>query len=250
MKHAIHGSTLPTPLASSLFPEQAGTDPAVVYVVDDNEAVRDSLAMLLETAGFAVACFDSAETFLQAFAGFAPCQAGCLILDVKLRDMDGPKLHAELNRRGCTLSVIYLTAYGTIPMTVQAMRAGAVDFLTKPVNPHDFLEKIAKVLRAQLSTEHQRKSTHQTELPATLENGQCETLTPREREVLDMVMAGHANKIIAKNLGISYRTVELHRSHILQKTGKNNMIELVHCLVNGAPSPQNGGAQAFVSTAV
>lgn len=244
------------------------SDTQVVFVVDDNEAVRSSLSLLLETAGFTAICHASAESFL---AAFDPLQRGCLILDVKLRDMNGPKLHAELNRRGCTLPVIYLTAYGTIPMTVQAMRCGAVDFLTKPVNPHELLDKITAALHSQanhapangeepatLPAPLQSQPPHPpadiadtagtTNVPAdsrqaTLMPPSCDQLTAREREVLHMVMAGYANKTIAKLLGISYRTVELHRSHILQKTGKNNMIELVHSVFNGSLHPGSDAQQ-------
>lgn len=223
MQHAAasaHGTDI------NASPSDNGDGP-VVFVVDDDEAVRNSLEMLLSTAGLKVACHDSAESFL---AAYQPGQTGCMILDVKLRDMSGLQLHGELNRLGCTLPVVYLTGYGTIPMSVQAMRNGAVDFLTKPVNPHDFLEKIAALLHAQ---EHppERSST-----PLSVPTADaCEQLTERERTVLNMVLEGQPNKIIARRLGISHRTVELHRSNILRKTGKHNMIALVHSMVNNHP---------------
>jgi FixJ family two-component response regulator len=206
---------------------RVNSDGPVVFVVDDDEAVRDSLEMLLATSGLRVESHDSAESFL---AAYRPGQTGCMILDVKLRDMSGPQLHGELNRLGCNLPVVYLTGYGTIPMSVQAMRNGAADFLTKPVNPHDLLEKIAALVQAQEPLPEWSSTPPDVPTPDA-----CEQLTERERTVLNMVLQGQPNKIIARRLGISYRTVELHRSHILRKTGKHNMIALVHSMVNNHP---------------
>lgn len=189
---------------------------ATVFIVDDDAAVRDSLCLLCETAGLKAECHDSAESFLAAYRTGQP---GCLVLDVRMGRMSGPELHAELNRRGSQLPIIYLTAYGDIPMTVRAMKAGAVDFLTKPVDGTALLERLQTALR------QSREQVDQQQALAGQQQRLAQ-LTPREREVMLLALAGHANKAIAKRLGISHRTVEIHRSNVLRKTGAASMLEL------------------------
>lgn len=190
--------------------------PATVFIVDDDAAVRDSLSMLCETAGLEVECHDSAESFL---AAYRPAQPGCLVLDVRMGRMSGPELHAELNRRGSQLPIIYLTAHGDIPMTVRAMKSGAVDFLTKPLDGAALLDRL------QAALQRSREQLDQQGILARQQQRLAQ-LTPREREVMLLALAGHSNKAIARHLGISHRTVEIHRSHVLQKTGTSNMLEL------------------------
>jgi FixJ family two-component response regulator len=139
--------------------------------------------------------------------------------------MSGPELHAELNRRGCQLPVIYLTAFGDIPMTVRAMKAGAVDFLTKPVDGATLIERVQAALQ---------RSCELLDRQGALANQRqrLAQLTPREREVMLLAVAGHSNKIIAKRLGISHRTVEIHRAHVLQKSGTANTLELAQLAVD------------------
>ena len=200
-----------------------------VFVVDDDPAVRDSLWLLLETAGLAVDCHDCAESFLATYTGKRP---SCLVLDVRMREMSGPELQAELIRRGFQLPVIFLTAHGDIPMTVRAMKAGAKDFVTKPINGTELLERVQAVLYSEQEILNQREKL----------NHACrglEELTQREHEVMTLALAGRSNKNIAKQLGISYRTVEIHRSHILQKTGTANMLELAQLASGGAISSGN-----------
>jgi FixJ family two-component response regulator len=187
-----------------------------IFIVDDDKAVRDSLSLLIDSAGLEVCTFASAEEFLDAYR---PAATGCLILDVRLGGMSGPELHAELVRRGCDLPIIYLTAHGDIPMTVRAMKGGAEDFLTKPVAGEDLLDRVGKVVARDAEGRRQRD-----ELAA---RRQCiAQLSPREREILLLALAGQNNKAIARQLNISHRTVETHRSHILAKTGKTSMLEL------------------------
>ncbi|MDX9994939.1 MAG: response regulator [Rhodocyclaceae bacterium] len=206
--------------------------PPLVHIVDDDAAVRDGIGLLCETAGLHTACHESAEAFLEAFADGTDERPGCLVLDVRMGRMSGPELQEELNRRGIVLPVIFLTAHGDIPMTVRAMKAGAADFLTKPVNGADLLERVQAALALDRAAQLQRERFAQ--------------LTQRERETLLLALAGHANKEIARQLGISYRTVELHRSHILQKTGAANMLELARlaagCGLPVATSMQAGPA--------
>lgn len=187
-----------------------------VYIIDDDAAVRDGLGLLCETAGLQAVCYESAESFLEALR---PNDIGCLVLDVRLGSMSGPELHAELNRRDNHMPIIYLTAYGDIPMTVKAIKAGAVDFLSKPVDGALLLERIKAVMsNYSVYLEHQLAQTERCQCL-------CE-LTTREREILRLVLEGLPSKAIARALAISYRTVEIHRSRILHKTGTTNLIEL------------------------
>ncbi|HWY72172.1 MAG TPA: response regulator [Burkholderiaceae bacterium] len=191
-------------------------DAPTVYVVDDDAAVRDGLAMLLDTAGLSVQTYDGAAAFL---AAYAPGRAGCLVLDVQMPEMNGPELQAELNRRGIDLPVVFLTAHGDIPTTVRAMKGGAIDFLTKPVVGTQLLERVHAAL------EQSARLREQASITESLRE-RLEGLTRREREIMMLVAAGHANKDIARHLGISHRTVEVHRARVMQKTGVTNLVEL------------------------
>ena len=187
-----------------------------VFVVDDDAAVRDGLALLLDTAGLAVETYDGAATFL---AASSPGLAGCLILDVRMPEMGGPELQAELIRRGVDLPIIFLTAHGDIPTTVQAMKAGAMDFLTKPVVGAELLERVRAAFEK--SARLREQASARDSLRERLEG-----LTGREREIMKLVADGLPNKEIARSLGISHRTVEVHRARVMQKTGVTNLVEL------------------------
>jgi RNA polymerase sigma factor (sigma-70 family) len=196
--------------------------PPAVFIVDDDPAVRDGLALLLEASGLDAHPFESAETFL---AQCDPDRWGCVILDVRMAGMSGPQLHDEMLRRGWHLPVIYLTGHGDIPMSVRAIKSGAVDFLTKPVSGDQLLEQVNQALQSQRAQHEEHE-----ELEA---RKQCfARLTPREMEVLLLALAGHNNKEIGRRLDISFRTVEIHRSRVLQKTGATNMLELAHISMN------------------
>lgn len=190
--------------------------PLKVFVVDDDAAVRDSIALLCESDGLAAETFDSAEAFLAA------CRSewrGCLILDVRMPGMNGPELQAELDRRDISLPVIFLTAHGDIPTTVRAIKAGAVDFLTKPVDGAILLQHIREAF------EQSARMQEQAAASRTL----CErldALTEREREVMALAAAGQSNKEIARRLGISHRTVEIHRARVMHKVSAANLLEL------------------------
>lgn len=197
-----------------------------VFVVDDDAAVRDSVCLLLETAGLAVEAHDSAESFL---AALDPQRYGCLVLDMRMPGMGGLELQAELARRGALLPIIFLTAHGDIPMTVRAMKAGAADFLTKPVDGAELIERIeAALLRA--------RSDRESVAARQEARARLAALTEREQEILALAVAGCTNKDIARRLGISFRTVEVHRSHILLKTGAATLIELAQLVAAGGLS--------------
>jgi FixJ family two-component response regulator len=189
---------------------------AKVFVVDDDESVRDSITMLLEAAGHAVAAFPCASDFLEACASDA---LGCIILDVNMPDMDGPTLQDELIRRNLKLPIIFLSGCGTIPLTVRTLKAGAMDFLTKPVRGSELLVRVKDALERSISIQKQTEA-HQS-ISARLA-----LLTGREREVMMLAVEGYTSKEIAQRLNISYRTVEIHRTHVMQKTGASNMLEL------------------------
>ncbi len=195
----------------------------IVFIVDDDAAVRDGLALLCETAGLEVECHGSAESFL---ATYRPDRAGCLVLDVRMGGMSGPDLQAALNERGSHLSIIFVTAHGDIPMTVRAMKAGAVDFLTKPVQPAELLQRVQAALDRDIAALAKQAAVADR-------RQRLLRLTPREREILALAAAGRANKVIAQRLGISHRTVEIHRSRILHKTGAANLLELAELAADG-----------------
>jgi len=188
----------------------------VVFVVDDDPAVRDGLSLLFEATGLNVQSHASAESFLSAFR---PEVWGCLVLDVRMMGMSGPELHEEMLRRDWHLPVIYLTGHGDIPMSVRAIKTGAVDFLTKPVSGAELLERVNSILQSE-------REAHDRRMDLDAGKQRFANLTPRELEVLDLALAGHNNKVIGRQLHISFRTVEVHRSRILQKTGAINMLDL------------------------
>jgi FixJ family two-component response regulator len=189
-----------------------------VYIVDDDDAVRDGLGLVLEMAGFAYQAFESAEQFL---AAYCPGQPGCLLLDINMPGLNGLELQEELNRRAIHLPIIFLTAFGDIPMTVRAMKGGAVDFLTKPVPSKQLIEHIQSMLQQAIHLYEKHQA--QRALCSRLNN-----LTSREMELLPLIASGLSNKEIARDLGISYRTVEVHRARILEKTGVATLLELGH----------------------
>jgi len=188
-----------------------------VYVIDDDEAVRDSIAMLLESADLPHCCFDNADEFLsQHDAG----QRGCLVLDIRMPGINGLQLQQRLAEIGSTLPVIFITGHGDVPMAVEAMRQGALDFLRKPVNEADFIDRIQQALDIESGNWHQR-------LDRAAEVERIASLTEREREVFALVAEGHANKAVAGRLGISERTVEVHRAQVMKKLGVKTLAQLV-----------------------
>ena len=202
-----------------------------VFIVDDDYAVRNSLELVIETAGLACQTFESAEHFLQSYC---PGKSGCLLLDVNMPGMNGDELQTELIRRNIHLPIIFLTAYADIPLTVRTIKAGAVDFLTKPVPSKLLLERIQEVLRHE-------DQLHDQVMADQARCNRLNSLTSRELEVLPLVLSGHSNKEIARHLGISYRTIEVHRARILKKTGVTNLMELAllceACKLPAGPKP-------------
>ncbi len=196
----------------------------VVYVVDDDDAVRDGLKWLIESVDLQVAPCPNAQTFLEAYDGSRP---GCLVLDVRLRGMSGLDLQAELARREISIPTIVVTGHGDVPMAVRAMKLGAIDFVEKPFNDQELLERIQKAIEGDL--EARRGDRERAEACALLA-----TLSPREREVLDLLVLGKANKEVADQLGLSTRTVEGHRARLMEKLACGSLAELVRLSLRAA----------------
>lgn len=187
-----------------------------VFVVDDDEAVRDALALHLDLAGLPVRTFASARAFL---AAVGPEQGGCAVLDIRMPETDGLALQQEMARRGISLPVIIVTGHGDVPAAVAAFRAGAVDFLQKPFDEDRLIERVREALER--DAQARRQSSELADL-----RRRVATLSPREREVMDLVALGHSNKVVARRLGIGVRTVETHRAKVLEKTGVHSVSEL------------------------
>jgi two-component system response regulator FixJ len=199
------------------------TSEATVFVVDDNITVCQSLRVLLESAGLAVETFTASEEFL---AVYDPARAGCLVLDVRLRHgKNGLDLQDELRRRKAMLPIIVLSGHGNVPTSVRALKAGAVDFLQKPAPPKLLLERI----RAAIETDRQARAAT-TERAAVI--NQLARLTPREREVMELLIAGKTSKEIAAALNVSARTVEGHRRMVLSKMNVSSATHLVRTVLS------------------
>ena len=189
----------------------------LVYVIDDDEAVRDSMGMLLESADLAYRCFASADDFI---AEHDSSQRGCLVLDIRMPGMNGIELQQKLESIDSSLPIVFITGHGDVAMAVEAMRQGALDFLRKPVDEEAFLERIAYALDQESGDWHQKLDREQA-------RQRIASLTEREREVFHLVAEGVANKAVAVNLGISERTVEVHRSQVMKKLEARTLAQLV-----------------------
>ncbi len=188
-----------------------------VYIIDDDEAVRDSLALLVRSVGLESRTFASATEFLSAFD---PGMGGCLVVDIRMPGMSGLDLQQALNDRGCRIPLLFITGHGDVAMAVRAMRAGALDFIEKPFRDQDLLDRINQALA--LSAQQRSALAEAAGIRARVA-----ALTPREREIMDRIVAGQANKVIAVELGLSERTVEIHRAKVMSKTQSRSLAELV-----------------------
>ena len=193
-----------------------------VFIVDDDDAVRGALRLLLKSVGLAASTLPSAQEFL---ATYDPQQPGCLILDVRMPGMSGLELQQQLNMRGAIIPVIFITGHGDIPMAVEAMQQGAFDFLQKPFRDQDLIDRIQRALA--------KDQTGRAELLGRSRiQERLESLTAREREVLDLVTSGKPNKIMAADLGVSQRTVEIHRARVMEKMGAASLAQLVRMVLD------------------
>ena len=195
--------------------------PATVFVVDDDEAVRTSLRLLLKSVGLPVETFASAQEFLDQFD---PGRAGCLVLDIRMPGMSGLELQQHLNDRHSIMPIVFITGHGDVPMAVEAMQAGAVDFIQKPFRDQDLIDRINRALEK--DREMRSELRERDEIRRRMSQ-----LTPREREVLELVTQGKANKVIAGDLNVSQRTVEIHRARVMEKMGANSLAHLVRMVI-------------------
>ena len=188
-----------------------------VYVVDDDEAVRDAMSMLLNAAGITARSFSGGQEFLESYS---VGDVGCLVLDMRMPGMSGFEVLDRLQEMQAPIPVIFVTGHGDIPMAVEAMRRGAVNFIRKPFGDEELLACVDEAL----DEDRLRRQHHQSLAKV---RALVESLTPREKEVFERVAAGQANKVIAIELGISERTVEIHRSQVMHKTKSRSLAELV-----------------------
>lgn len=201
----------------------------VVFIVDDDEAVRGSLRLLLKSVGLVPTALGSAREFLEKYD---PAQPGCLVLDVRMPEMSGLELQEQLNLQGAIIPVIFITGHGDVPMAVEAMQAGAFDFLQKPFRDQDLIDRIQRALEKDRNS---RAALNERGLISA----RMESLTPREREVLTLMCSGKPNKIMAADLGVSQRTVEIHRARVMEKMGATSLAQLVRMVID---LEQPGGA--------
>lgn len=190
----------------------------IVYIIDDDQAMVESLSWIIESVGLRVRTYTRAQDYL---AEYDPQQHGCLLLDVRMPGMSGPELQTRLNDEGMpTLPVIFISGHGDVPLAVRVMKAGAVDFLTKPFNDQILLESINKALRIDKANREKRQESAQARAKFAL-------LSPREIQVLQGIVAGKPNKVISAELNISLKTVEAHRASVMKKMGARSVPELV-----------------------
>ena len=189
----------------------------IVHVVDDDEAVRDSIQWLLEGKGYTVRCYPSAELFLSRIV---PREVGCLLVDIRMEGMSGINLQDRLIERCSPLPIVFITGHGDVPMAVDAMKKGALDFIQKPFQESELLSTVERMLsRAKVSFSEHQNAAKRTAL--------LSKLTLRETQVLDRIVAGRMNKQIADDLCISIKTVEAHRANIMEKLNSNSVAELL-----------------------
>lgn len=198
-------------------------NPGTVFVVDDDPAVRDALQLLLESEGYAVSSFPSAPSMLSAVG---PESAGCVIADVRMPEVSGLDLILEMKNRNLRLPIIIITGHGDVPLAVEAMKRGAVDFLEKPFDDDALFAAVKRALSRD-AAEQSRYSDERRMSERFM------SLTKREREILERLAEGYSNKVIAHDLGISVRTVEAHRANVMAKMRVRNLAELVRMVLNG-----------------
>lgn len=202
-----------------------------VFVADDDEAVRDSLRLLLETAGYRVETFPSGQALLSALR---PDEDACLVVDVKMPELGGLEVQERLRASGFSLPVVIITGHGDVPLAVQAMKSGVMDFVEKPFTEEVILTAIARAFEI----ERQQRAS---DVAAVEARSRLSELSERERQVLSCLVAGKPNKVIAHELVISPRTVEIHRARVMEKTRARSLSELVRLALTAGVSPGPGG---------
>jgi RNA polymerase sigma factor (sigma-70 family) len=195
----------------------AATSKSTVYIVDDDQAIRHAMELLMRSVGLDYEIFHSGDDFL---SNHSNDRAGCLVLDIRMPGLGGLELQEKLNESGSTLPVIFITGHGDVPMAVEAMQKGAVDFIQKPFRDQELLDRIGEALK----TDQERRSAREEKAEVLT---RIEKLTNREQQVLDLVVTGKPNKVIAYELGVSQRTVEIHRARVMEKMQAKSLADLV-----------------------
>jgi RNA polymerase sigma factor (sigma-70 family) len=190
---------------------------STVYIVDDDQAIRHAMELLMRSVGLDYEIFHSGDDFLTDHTND---RAGCLVLDIRMPGLGGLELQEKLNEMGSTLPIIFITGHGDVPMAVEAMQKGAVDFIQKPFRDQELLDRIGEALKA--DQERRSAREEQAEIQSRIDK-----LTNRERQVLDLVVTGKPNKVIAYELGVSQRTVEIHRARVMEKMEAKSLADLV-----------------------
>ena len=199
---------------------KAKDESPVIYLVDDDDAVRDALGMLFKSIGLKHEAYASALDFLE---GYNRARHSCLVADIRMPGLSGLELQQRLNDEHSEIPIIFITGHGDVPMAVTAMKSGAADFVQKPFRDQDLIDRINKALARDL--DRRKSRAEQDEI-----RGRIALLTPREKEVMERVARGQANKVIAMDLGVSQRTVELHRARVMKKLRMRSVAELVHAI--------------------
>jgi two-component system response regulator FixJ len=214
-------------------------DTPLIYLVDDDDAVRDSLAILFGSIGLSHEAYASALDFLEHFN---PDRHSCLVADIRMPGLSGLELQQRLNEQRAEVPIIFITGHGDVPMAVSAMKSGATDFIQKPFRDQDLIDRIHKALDQDKSRRAKRSEEQSIRARIAL-------LTPREAEVMERVVRGQANKVIAMDLGVSQRTVELHRARVMRKLKMRSLAELVHAVDKVGGTGKRGDAEAASGTA-
>jgi two-component system response regulator FixJ len=199
----------------------AANQDATVFIVDDDDAVRESLAFLMKSVGLKADSFPSAQAFLDSYN---PNRAGCLVLDIRMPGMSGLELQDKLNQMGSILPIIFITGHGDVPMAVKAIKAGAADFVQKPFRDQELLDRIREVLEEDAHSRAEKLQRNEI-------LRRMDTLTEREREVMEQVVDGKANKVVAIDLNVSQRTVEIHRANVMEKMKARSLAQLVRLVM-------------------
>ena len=195
----------------------ASTQKSTVYIVDDDQSIRHAMELLMRSVGLDYEIFHSGDDFLKDHTND---RAGCLVLDIRMPGLGGLELQEKLNDMGSTLPVIFITGHGDVPMAVEAMQKGAVDFIQKPFRDQELLDRIGEALK----TDQERRSAREEKAEV---RDRIDKLTNREHQVLDLVVTGKPNKVIAYELGVSQRTVEIHRARVMEKMQAKSLADLV-----------------------
>jgi two-component system response regulator FixJ len=214
-------------------------DTPLIYLVDDDDAVRDALGMLFSSIGLAHEAYASALDFLEHFN---PDRHACLVADIRMPGLSGLELQQRLNEQRAEVPIIFITGHGDVPMAVSAMKSGAADFIQKPFRDQDLIDRIHKALDQDKGRRAKRSEEQSIRARIAL-------LTPREAEVMERVVRGQANKVIAMDLGVSQRTVELHRARVMRKLKMRSLAELVHAVDKVGGTGKRGDAETASGTA-